>query len=100
MAVRLHSAQLSEVLWLLATAPWAIAGALLALHLLLVPLALAAAAGLLILLAGAAGRAVEAVLVVRLLAAGCGRKDLLAAPAREPILADFLVHFGFHCILA
>lgn len=54
---------------LLAAAPRAIASTLLALHLLLVPLALAIAAGLLILLPGAARRAIEAVLVVGLLAA-------------------------------
>ena len=84
---------------LLAAAPRAISSTLLALHLLLVPLALAIAAGLLILLPGAARRAIEAVLVVGLLAAGRGRKDLSASPAREPILSVPLGVFLLYLIL-
>ena len=63
------------------------------------PLGLAAAAGLFVLLPGAPGCAVEAVLVVRLLAAGCSRKDLPAAAACEPILALLLVDPVLHDIL-
>ena len=93
-------ALLSRLLRLTTAASWAVPGALLAFHLLLVPLALAIAARLLILLPGAAGCTIEAMLVIRFLAAGRGRKDLLAAAARKPILADFHVHVGLHCILA
>jgi len=87
------------LLQLLTAAPQAVPGALLALHLLFMPLGLAAAAGLFVLLPGAPGCAVEAVLVVRLLAAGCSRKDLPAAAAREPILALLLVDPVLHGIL-
>jgi len=47
----------------------------------------------------AARRAIEAVLVVGLLAAGRGRKDLSASPAREPILSVPLGVFLLHLIL-
>ena len=86
---------------LLATAPRAIAHTLLAFHLLPMELAPASlvVAVLLILLPSAARRAIEAVLVVGLLAAGRGRKDLSAAAAREPILSVPPEAFLLHLIL-
>jgi len=60
------------------------------------PLGLAAAASLFVLLPGAPGCAVEAVLVARLLAAGCSRKGLLVAAAHEPIFALLLVDPVLH----
>ena len=93
-------ALLSRLLRLITAASWAVPGALLAFHLLLVPFALAIAACLLIFLPGAARCTIQAMLVIRFLAAGRGRKDLLAAPARKPILAAPLVTFLLHPMLA
>ena len=90
---------LSKLLQLFTAAPKAVALTLLAFDLLLMPLLLAAATGLFVLLPGAPGCAVEAVLVVRLLAAGCSRKDLPAASAGEPILALLLVDLDLHGLL-
>ena len=65
------------------------------------PLGLAAAAGLFVLLPSAPGSAVEATpLVQSLLASRASWQHLPATSALEPILAELLVNLAFHDILA
>ena len=82
---------------LLAATPQAVSGALLAFHLLLVKFALAIAAGLLILLPGATGRAIEAPLLA--VWAETAWQQLATSPAREPILSIPPEAFLLHLIL-
>ena len=85
----------------LVAAPQAVPGALPALHLLLMPLGLAVAAGLFVLLPSAPGSAVEATpLVQSLLASRASWQHFPATSALEPILAELLVSLAFHDILA
>ena len=60
---------------------------------------LAAAAGLLVLLARALGSTVEAVLRARFVAAGCRWENFAAASAFKPILAKLFGHLGVHFLL-
>ena len=61
---------------------------------------LAAAAGLLVLLARAPGSTVEAMLRARFVAAGCCWENFAAASAFKPVLPKFFGHLGVHFLLA